>query len=82
MHAEVHEESLDRFTAARSGLSVADPIDARYRRGPLASAQARKDLPALKDDALVRSAEAFTGGPVADDAAWYYPSTVRTGITP
>ncbi|MFC7789082.1 aldehyde dehydrogenase family protein [Microbacterium sp. MAHUQ-60] len=82
VHAEVHEEFLDKFTAAMGGLSVGDPTDLDTDVGPLASAQAREDLHALVDDALGRGAVATTGGRVPDGAGWYYPPTVLTGITP
>lgn len=82
VHADVHEEFLERFTAAMRGLRVGDPTDIGTDVGPLASAQAREDLHALVEEALGRGAVATTGARVPDGAGWYYPPTVLTGITP
>lgn len=82
VHADVHDEFLEKFTTAMGALRVGDPTDAATDVGPLASAQAREDLTALVDDALDRGAVAATGGRVPEGAGWYYPPTVLTGITP
>lgn len=81
VHADVHDEFLEKFTAAMGALRVGDPTDAATDVGPLASAQAREDLTALVEDALYRGAVAATGGRVPEGAGWYYPPTVLTGLT-
>src|SRR5690606_28573308 len=82
VHAEVHDQFLERFTAAMSALRVGDPTDPATDVGPLSGAQARVDLQSLVDDAVDRGAVATTGGRIPDGAGWYYPPTVLTGITP
>lgn len=81
VHADVHDEFLEKFTAAMGALQVGDPTDAATDVGPLASAQARDDLTVLVQDALDRGASATTGGQVPEGAGSYYPPTVLTGIT-
>lgn len=81
VHADIHDDFLERFTAAMSALRVGDPMDESTDVGPLATSSGRDDLVGLVDDALGKGAVATTGGAVPDGAGWYYPPTVLSGIT-
>ncbi|GAA1691585.1 NADP-dependent succinic semialdehyde dehydrogenase [Microcella alkalica] len=81
VHTDIHDDFLERFTAAMSALRVGDPMDESTDVGPLATSSGREDLVGLVDDALGKGAVATTGGAVPDGAGWYYPPTVLSGIT-
>jgi succinate-semialdehyde dehydrogenase/glutarate-semialdehyde dehydrogenase len=77
----VHDEFVDKFTAAIAGITPGDPTQADTFMGPLSSAAAVDGLAALVDDAVAKGATVLTGGSRLDrDGAWYQP-TILTGVT-
>ncbi|GGP94919.1 NADP-dependent succinic semialdehyde dehydrogenase [Streptomyces roseolilacinus] len=84
VHADVHDEFVDRFTAGMAALRVGDPMDEATDVGPLASERGRADLEELVDDAVGHGAGVRCGGrrPEGLDRGWYYEPTVLTGVTP
>lgn len=86
VHQDVHDDFVERFTAAMNALTVGDPLDEATDVGPLATERGRSDLEELVDDAVRRGATALCGGRRPDEPAlrdgWYYRPTVLTGITP
>jgi succinate-semialdehyde dehydrogenase / glutarate-semialdehyde dehydrogenase len=77
----VHEEFVEKFTAAVSRITPADPTKADTFMGPLSSAAALESLAAQVDDAVAKGATVLTGGSRIDrPGAWYKP-TILAGIT-
>lgn len=83
VHADVHDDFAERFTAGMRDLRVGDPLDESTDVGPLSSEQGRSDLEDLVDDALSHGATALCGGrrPEHLTQGWYYSPTVLTDIS-
>ncbi|MFE2584051.1 NADP-dependent succinic semialdehyde dehydrogenase [Streptomyces sp. NPDC059378] len=81
VHADVHDEFTERFTAAMKALKVGDPLLESTEVGPLANEQGRADLEELVDDARRSGAAVLCGGERPEGPGWYYPPTVLSGIT-
>ncbi|MFD7876232.1 NADP-dependent succinic semialdehyde dehydrogenase [Streptomyces sp. NPDC059766] len=81
VHADVHDEFTERFTAAMRALKVGDPLLESTEVGPLANEQGRADLEELVDDARRSGAAVLCGGERPEGPGWYYPPTVLSGIT-
>lgn len=82
VHADVHDEFVEKFAAAMGSLRVGDPLEEGTDVGPLATASGRAELAELVGDALAHGAQAVTGGQTPDGDGWFYPPTVLTGVTP
>jgi len=82
VHVDVYDAFVAKFTDAMAALRVGDPTDPATDVGPLATAGGRDDLAELVDDALGKGAVATVGGAAGEDAGWFYPPTVLTGIQP
>lgn len=77
----VHDEFVEKFTAAISGITPDDPTKADTFMGPLSSSSAVDGVASLVDDAVDKGATVLTGGSRIDrPGAWYQP-TILTGIT-
>ncbi|WP_336714132.1 NAD-dependent succinate-semialdehyde dehydrogenase [Arthrobacter sp. USHLN218] len=77
----VHDEFVEKFTAAVSGVVVDDPAKPDTFMGPLSSVAAAEGLSAQVDDAVAKGATVLVGGTRMDKpGAWFQP-TVLTGIT-
>lgn len=88
VHARVHEEFAERFTAGMRALEVGDPLLESTDIGPLASERGRADLEELVDDAVRRGADVLCGGGRPEglggelENGWFYAPTVLAGVTP
>ncbi|WTW98486.1 NAD-dependent succinate-semialdehyde dehydrogenase [Streptomycetaceae bacterium NBC_01309] len=80
--AEVHDEFVDRFTAAVAAIRVGDPLDEDTAMGPLSSHAARDQVAAQVADALEKGAVARTGGNAVPGRGAYFEPTVLTGVEP
>lgn len=77
----VHDEFVEKFTAAIAGITPGDPTQADTFMGPLSSTAAVDGVAALVDDAVAKGATVLTGGSRLEQAgAWYQP-TILTGVT-
>ncbi|MCR2799557.1 NADP-dependent succinic semialdehyde dehydrogenase [Microbacterium sp. zg-Y818] len=81
VHADVHDEFVEKFAAAMRALRVGDPLEESTEVGPLATRSGRTELAELVEDALAAGARAVTGGRTPDGEGWFYPPTVLTGVT-
>jgi succinate-semialdehyde dehydrogenase / glutarate-semialdehyde dehydrogenase len=82
IHDAVYDTFVERFTAARAGLRMGDPLSDETQIGPIATSSGRDELAELVDDARAKGADILTGGTIPDGPGWFYPPTVVTGVTP
>jgi succinate-semialdehyde dehydrogenase/glutarate-semialdehyde dehydrogenase len=77
----VHDEFVEKFTAAISAITPDDPTKVETFMGPLSSVAAVDGIAGQVDDAVAKGATVLTGGARIDRAgAWYQP-TILTGVT-
>jgi succinate-semialdehyde dehydrogenase/glutarate-semialdehyde dehydrogenase len=79
VHRDVHDQFVERFAAAASGLRVGDPLDEQTQIGPLVDAQGLAKVRAHVDDALSKGARAVLGG-TAGEGLTFKP-TVLTSVS-
>ena len=76
----VHDEWLERFTAAMSSFVPGDPLDSETRLGPLARHDLRDDLHDQVTRTIAAGAALAAGGVVPAGPGAFYPPTVLTGV--
>ncbi|HET7355455.1 MAG TPA: NADP-dependent succinic semialdehyde dehydrogenase [Nocardioidaceae bacterium] len=81
VHTDVYDEFLELFTKEMSALEVGDPMEDGTDVGPLATEQGRDDVEAQVKDAVAKGATVVLGGERPDQAGWWYPPTLVTGVT-
>lgn len=75
VHTEVYGVFMDRFIAGVQAWRVGDPMDENVQMGPLSSVQARTDIVAQMDRAVLGGAQLVQGGTVPNRAgAWMMPA--------
>ncbi len=79
VHAEVHDQFVERLVKHVEGLKVGDPMDPTVDVGPLIDAGALDRVAQWVDEAVEAGAEVLTGGKRQDP---FYPPTVLTRTTP
>ena len=78
----VWTDFVGAFVEKAADWTLGDPREEGTRLGPLASAQARRDLAAQVQDAIDKGATVHLGGQVPDGDGAFYPATVLSGVTP
>lgn len=87
VHAAVHDEYVEKLTAAVKSLKVGDPLLSDTQVGPLINEAAVSKVQGLVQDAASRGAAVQTGGSVPEDlpkhlqGGHYFSPTVLTGVT-
>ena len=81
VHTDVYDEFLELFTKEMTALTVGDPMEDGTDVGPLATEQGREDVEAQVKDAVDKGATVVLGGERPDQAGWWYPPTLITGVT-
>ena len=82
VHTDVYDEFAGLFAKELSALVVGDPMEEGTDVGPLATEQGRVDVEALVQDAVDKGATVVVGGERPQQAGWWYPPTLLTGVTP
>jgi succinate-semialdehyde dehydrogenase/glutarate-semialdehyde dehydrogenase len=77
----IHDEFLDRFTAAVSKLRVAAGFDPAAQVGPLIDAQGLEKVERHVADAQERGAELLVGGTRHELGGTFFQPSVLTGVT-
>ncbi|MDP6930694.1 MAG: aldehyde dehydrogenase family protein [Planctomycetota bacterium] len=77
VHSSLHDEFIDRATAAMESLTMGDPLDKATTLGPLASAKAPAFLEQQIDGAVAGGARLITGGKRIDER--FFPPSLLTG---
>ncbi|MGV8845066.1 NAD-dependent succinate-semialdehyde dehydrogenase [Tessaracoccus sp.] len=80
VHESLAAEFADRLVERFADEVVGDGLRESTTLGPLASAQARKDVHALVTGALQAGATLRCGGEVPEGPGNFYPPTVLTGV--
>ncbi|WP_026534744.1 NAD-dependent succinate-semialdehyde dehydrogenase [Arthrobacter sp. H14] len=78
---KVHDEFVDHFTSAVTGIKVGDPSEADTFMGPLSSEGALETLIGQVEDAIAKGATVLTGGSRIDQPGWWFQPTILTGVT-
>jgi succinate-semialdehyde dehydrogenase/glutarate-semialdehyde dehydrogenase len=76
VHADVHDEFVERFVDGMAALVVGDPLDPKTDIGPLATRKIRDDLADQVARSMAAGAHVLLGGTVQDGPGNYYPPTV------
>ena len=81
VHTDVYDEFAELFAKELSALVVGDPMEEGTDIGPLATEQGRSDVEELVKDAVGKGATVVLGGERPQQAGWWYPPTLLTGVT-
>jgi succinate-semialdehyde dehydrogenase / glutarate-semialdehyde dehydrogenase len=82
VHADVHDEFVERFTAAATGLRVGSGLEATSDMGPLIDEDAIAKVGAHLDDAVSKGAKVRLGGErVAGPGTFFAPTIVESVTT-
>lgn len=76
----LHDEVVDRLSAAAEGLTVGDPFDEATALGPLITERQRERVEGYVNEARVNGARIAIGGRRPKLQGWYYEPTVVTGV--
>jgi succinate-semialdehyde dehydrogenase/glutarate-semialdehyde dehydrogenase len=78
---EVHDEFLERFTAAMDALVVGDPFDPGTDIGPIVTETQRAELIGQVEEARRQGATVHVGTQLPSGDGWWFRPTVLSGIT-
>lgn len=81
VYAEVYDQFLDLFVAKMKALKMGDPLVEETQLGPLATANGRRDIVELVEDAKAKGARVLCGGETPEGEGFFYPATVIDGLT-
>jgi len=79
--AEVYDQFVDSFVSKMSALKMGDPMDETVQLGPLATANGKRDIVELVEDAKAKGANILCGGQTPEGPGFFYPATVIDGLT-
>ena len=82
VHEAVAEEFSSRLTTAMSAMVVGPGLDPSTDLGPLINASAQGDMEETVDLSTGAGGRVLTGGARPDQAGFYFPPTVISGIAP
>tara|TARA_R100000365_G_C2747266_1_gene77020 strand:+ start:1884 stop:3338 length:1455 start_codon:yes stop_codon:yes gene_type:complete len=80
VHEAVHEEFVEKFSAALDTLRLGNGLHEGVDVGPLVNAETRDKVMALVGDALSKGAKLVRGGQVPEGPGFFYPPTVLTEV--
>ena len=60
---------------------MGDPMDETVQLGPLATANGKRDIVELVEDAKAKGANILCGGETPEGPGFFYPATVIDGLT-
>ena len=78
---EVYDQFVESFVAKMKALKMGDPMDESVQVGPLATANGKRDIVELVDDAKAKGARVLCGGETPEGPGFYYPATVIDQLT-
>ncbi len=78
LHAEIHDEMLERIAAKARQIRIGDPLDDSSQMGPLATIGQLQNITATVADASANGATIVHGGqrPAGLDSGWYFEPTI------
>ena len=76
----VHDEFVNRFTAAMESLVVGDPLSPETKIGPLAQARFRVALHEQVQALIAEGARCVQGGQIPDGDGHFYPATLLVDV--
>ena len=78
---EVYDQFVESFVAKMKALKMGDPMDESVQVGPLATANGKRDIVELVEDAKAKGARVLCGGETPEGPGFYYPATVIDQLT-
>ena len=78
---EVYDQFLELFVEKMKALKMGDPLEEDTQLGPLATANGRRDIIELVEDAKSKGARVLCGGEAPEGEGFFYPATVIDGLT-
>jgi succinate-semialdehyde dehydrogenase/glutarate-semialdehyde dehydrogenase len=78
----VHDDFVERFTAAARELVVGDPTAPATKVGPMARGDLRDELAEMVDATVAHGAQLTTGGRNGHRAGYFYDPAVVVGVRP
>lgn len=82
VHQSLVREFEERMVAQMKQVSWGNPMDSKYRLGPLARQDIRDEVGLQVDRSIKAGARLLLGGAVPKGEGFYYPPTVLSGVTP
>ena len=79
--ADVYDQFVDSFVSKMSALKMGDPMDESVQLGPLATANGKRDIVELVEDAKAKGARVLCGGETPEGLGFFYPATVIDQLT-
>jgi succinate-semialdehyde dehydrogenase/glutarate-semialdehyde dehydrogenase len=79
--ADVYDQFVESFVSKMSALKMGDPMDETVQLGPLATANGKRDIVELVEDAKAKGANILCGGETPEGPGFFYPATVIDGLT-
>ncbi|MEZ7826437.1 MAG: aldehyde dehydrogenase family protein, partial [Aquiluna sp.] len=79
--ADVYDQFVESFVSKMSALKMGDPMDETVQLGPLATANGKRDIIELVEDAKAKGANILCGGETPEGPGFFYPATVIDGLT-
>ena len=79
--ADVYDQFVESFVSKMSALTMGDPMDETVQLGPLATANGKRDIVELVEDAKAKGANILCGGETPEGPGFFYPATVIDGLT-
>ena len=78
---EVYDQFVESFVSKMKALKMGDPMDESVQVGPLATANGKRDIVELVEDAKAKGARVLCGGETPEGPGFYYPATVIDQLT-
>ena len=78
---EVYDQFVESFVSKMKALKMGDPMDESVQVGPLATANGKRDIVELVEDAKAKGARVLCGGETPEGPGFYYPATVIDKLT-
>ncbi|KPP82403.1 NAD-dependent succinate-semialdehyde dehydrogenase [Erythrobacter sp. HL-111] len=78
----VHDEFMEKFTAAMEAARPGDPFDEETGLGPMAREDLREKLQAQVDESIEKGARVVTGCQIPEGRGWFYPPSILADVAP
>ncbi|MEE4206921.1 MAG: NAD-dependent succinate-semialdehyde dehydrogenase [Erythrobacter sp.] len=78
----VHDEFMEKFTAAMEAAKPGDPFEDDTGIGPMAREDLREKLHSQVEESIEKGARIVTGCEIPEGKGWYYPPSILADVAP